>query len=30
MTQTMTSHALVSNSLPVPSPIGSLDAYIGA
>src|SRR5690606_17799502 len=30
MTQTMTSQALVSNSLPVPSPIGSLDAYIGA
>ena len=30
MTQTMTSQALVTNSLPVPSPIGSLDAYIGA
>ena len=30
MTQTTTSQALVSNSLPVPSAIGSLDAYIGA
>ena len=30
MTQTTTSQALVSNTLPVPSPIGSLDAYIGA
>src|SRR5690554_3447458 len=30
MTQTMTSQALATNSLPVPSPIGSLDAYIGA
>ena len=30
MIQTMTSQALVPNSLPVPSPIGSLDAYIGA
>ncbi|PBS12017.1 RNA polymerase sigma factor RpoH [Lysobacteraceae bacterium NML93-0792] len=28
-TQTMT-HALVANSLPIPSPLGSLDAYIGA
>ena len=23
-------HALVANSLPIPSPLGSLDAYIGA
>ena len=30
MTQNTTSQALVSNSLPVPSAIGSLDAYIGA
>ena len=30
MTQTMTSQALVTNSLPVPSPLGSLDAYISA
>ena len=30
MTQNPTSQALVSNSLPVPSAIGSLDAYIGA
>ena len=30
MTQTTTSQSLVSNSLPVPSAIGSLDAYIGA
>jgi len=29
-TQPMTSHALVSNNLPVPSALGSLEAYIGA
>ncbi|MGV8941175.1 MAG: RNA polymerase sigma factor RpoH [Lysobacter sp.] len=30
MTQMTTANALVSNSLPVPSALGSLDAYIGA
>src|SRR5690554_1697086 len=30
MTQTNTAQALVSNSLPVPSALGSLDSYIGA
>jgi len=30
MTQTTTSQALVSNSLPVPSALGSLDSYISA
>ncbi len=30
MTQMNTANALVSNSLPVPSALGSLDAYIGA
>src|SRR5690554_3771282 len=30
MTQTTMSQALVSNNLPVPSALGSLDAYIGA
>ncbi|MBO9829458.1 RNA polymerase sigma factor RpoH [Xanthomonas sp. A2111] len=30
MSQTLTSHALVANNLPIPSPLGSLDAYIGA
>ncbi|KMM75434.1 RNA polymerase sigma factor RpoH [Xanthomonas sp. LMG 8992] len=30
MSQTLTSNALVPNNLPIPSPLGSLDAYIGA
>ncbi|HLT05404.1 MAG TPA: RNA polymerase factor sigma-32, partial [Pseudomonas sp.] len=30
MTQTIRSTALVANNLPVPSPLGSLDAYISA
>ncbi|AJC47001.1 RNA polymerase sigma factor RpoH [Xanthomonas sacchari] len=30
MSQTLTSNALVANNLPIPSPLGSLDAYIGA
>ena len=30
MTQTMTTPALVPNSLPVPSALGSLEAYVGA
>ncbi len=30
MTQTLRSTSLVANNLPVPSPLGSLDAYIGA
>ncbi|MDQ3511742.1 MAG: RNA polymerase sigma factor RpoH [Pseudomonadota bacterium] len=30
MTQPATSTALIANNLPVPSPLGSLDAYIGA
>ncbi|GAB3510384.1 RNA polymerase sigma factor RpoH [Pseudoxanthomonas daejeonensis] len=30
MTQTLRSTSLVPNNLPIPSPLGSLDAYIGA
>lgn len=30
MTQTLRSTSLVANNLPVPSPLGSLEAYIGA
>ncbi|MFC6840416.1 RNA polymerase sigma factor RpoH [Xanthomonas theicola] len=30
MTQTIPATALVANNLPIPSPLGSLDAYIGA
>ena len=30
MTQTSVSTALVANNLPIPSALGSLDAYIGA
>ncbi|MBO9880967.1 RNA polymerase sigma factor RpoH [Xanthomonas sp. D-109] len=30
MSQTLTTNALVANNLPIPSPLGSLDAYIGA
>ncbi|MDL5366942.1 RNA polymerase sigma factor RpoH [Xanthomonas sp. NCPPB 2654] len=30
MNQTMPATALVANNLPIPSPLGSLDAYIGA
>ncbi|MDQ1134940.1 MULTISPECIES: RNA polymerase sigma factor RpoH [Pseudoxanthomonas] len=30
MTQTSAATALVANNLPIPSPLGSLDAYIGA
>ena len=30
MTQTLRSTSLVANNLPIPSPLGSLDAYIGA
>ncbi|MBE2292629.1 MAG: RNA polymerase sigma factor RpoH, partial [Xanthomonadaceae bacterium] len=30
MTQTLHATSLVANNLPVPSPLGSLEAYIGA
>ncbi|WP_045728605.1 RNA polymerase sigma factor RpoH [Xanthomonas sp. GPE 39] len=30
MSQTLSTTALVANNLPIPSPLGSLDAYIGA